>query len=158
MSFPGQVVLMVKNTPAKAGVLRDSCLIPGSGRSPGGGQGNPFLYSCLENPTDRGAWGVTVHVVAKRPWTRLSMQGVWMLRLNSNKTESDLKGPKGWSHYWKNKNKINRKLFDSVSSLLAHFSCLESFWFFFFFFFFFFFKSFRVPGGALERHTFLDIY
>ena len=43
---------MVKNTHAKAGVLRDSCLIPGSGRSPGGGQGNPFLYSCLENPTE----------------------------------------------------------------------------------------------------------
>ena len=41
MSFPGQVALIVKDTPANAGVLRDSGLIPGSGRSPGGGHGNP---------------------------------------------------------------------------------------------------------------------
>ena len=43
---------------------RDSDLIPGSGRSLGGGQGNPLQYSCLENPTDRGAWQVVVHRVA----------------------------------------------------------------------------------------------
>ena len=41
---------MVKNPPANAGATRDSGLIPGSGRSPGGGNGNPFQYSCLENP------------------------------------------------------------------------------------------------------------
>ena len=41
---------MVKNTPAKAGDLRDAGSIPGSGRSPGGGHGNPLQYSCLENP------------------------------------------------------------------------------------------------------------
>ena len=41
-------------------------LIPGSGRSPGGGSGNPLQYSCLENPMDRGAWWATVHRVAKR--------------------------------------------------------------------------------------------
>ena len=40
---------MIKNPPANAGDLRDVFLIPGSGRSPGGGQGNPFQYSCLEN-------------------------------------------------------------------------------------------------------------
>ena len=39
--------------------------IPGSGRSPGGGHGNPLQYSCLENSVDRGAWGATVHGVAK---------------------------------------------------------------------------------------------
>ena len=39
--------------------------IPGSGRSPGEGNGNPLQYSCLENPTDRGAWWATVHSVAK---------------------------------------------------------------------------------------------
>ena len=39
--------------------------IAGSGRSPGGGHGNPLQYSCLENPTDRGAWQATVHGVAK---------------------------------------------------------------------------------------------
>ena len=43
---------MVKNSPANAGDLRDSGSIPGSGRSPGGGHGNPLQYSCLENPKD----------------------------------------------------------------------------------------------------------
>ena len=46
---------MVKNSPPNAGDVRDVGLIPGSGRSPGGGHGNPLQYSCLENPMDRGA-------------------------------------------------------------------------------------------------------
>ena len=49
----------------------DPGLIPGSGRSPGGGNGTPLHYSCLENPTDGGAWWATVHGVAKS-WTELS--------------------------------------------------------------------------------------
>ena len=49
----------------------DLGLIPGSGRSPGEGNGNPLQYYCLENPMDRGAWWATVHGVAKS-WTRLS--------------------------------------------------------------------------------------
>ena len=49
----------------------DLGLIPGSGRSPGGGHGNPLQYSCLENPMDRGAWLATVHGVAESR-TRLS--------------------------------------------------------------------------------------
>ena len=44
---------------------RDLGSIPGSGRSPGGGHGNPLQYSCLENPMDIGAWWATVHEVAK---------------------------------------------------------------------------------------------
>ena len=52
---------MVKNPPANAGDVRDKDLIPGSGRSPGGGHGNPLQFSCLENPMKRGAdyrpWG-----------------------------------------------------------------------------------------------------
>ena len=44
----------------------DSGLIPGSGRSPGEGNGNPLQYSCLENPRDRGAWQARIHGVAKR--------------------------------------------------------------------------------------------
>ena len=59
------MVLVVKNLPANAGDIRDTCLIPGSGKSPGGGHGNPLRSSCLENPKDRGAWQATVHVVAK---------------------------------------------------------------------------------------------
>ena len=47
---------MVKNPPANAGDIRDADSIPGLGRSPGGGHGNPLQYSCLENPTDRGVW------------------------------------------------------------------------------------------------------
>ena len=56
---------MVKNLPANAGDPRDAGLIPGSGRSPGGGNGKPLQYSCLENPTDREAWRATVHGVAQ---------------------------------------------------------------------------------------------
>ena len=50
-----QVVLVVKNTPVNAGDIRNTVLIPGSGRSPGGGQDNLFQYSCLQNPMDRGS-------------------------------------------------------------------------------------------------------
>ena len=53
---------MVKTLPASAG---DVGLIPGLGRSAGGGNGNPLQYSCLENPMDRGACWATVHGVAK---------------------------------------------------------------------------------------------
>ena len=53
--WASQMVLVVKNPPAKAGDLRDVGLIPGSGRSPGGGRGNSLQYSCLESPMDRGA-------------------------------------------------------------------------------------------------------
>ena len=56
---------MVKNLPAKAGDLRDVDLIPGSGRSPGGGNGNPVQYSCVENSTERGAWQAKVHGFAE---------------------------------------------------------------------------------------------
>ena len=56
--WASQVVLVVKKPPAKAGDLRDSSSIPGSGRSPGGGNGNTVQHSCLENPTDRGAWRI----------------------------------------------------------------------------------------------------
>ena len=59
------MVLVVENLPANAGDVRDIGLIPGSGRSPGGSHGNPLQYSCLENPTDRGAWQATVHGIAK---------------------------------------------------------------------------------------------
>ena len=56
---------MIKNLPASAGDLRDAGLVSGSGRSPGGGHGNPLQYSCLENSMDREAWQTTVHEVAK---------------------------------------------------------------------------------------------
>ena len=58
LGFQGGTV--VKNPPANEGDARDVGLIPGSGRSPGVGNGNPLQYSCLENSTDRGAWWATV--------------------------------------------------------------------------------------------------
>ena len=63
--------LGVKNPPTDAGDVRDTCSIPASGRSPGGSHGNPLPYSCLEDPTDRGALRTTVHGVTKsRTWPR----------------------------------------------------------------------------------------
>ena len=62
---------MVKNLPDGTGDIKNVGLIPGSGRSPGEGHGNPLQYSCLENPMDRGAWWATVHGVTKSR-TRLS--------------------------------------------------------------------------------------
>ena len=61
LGFPGGSA--VKNPPANAG---DTSSIPGSGRSPGEENGNPFQYSCLRNPMDRGAWWATVHEVSKK--------------------------------------------------------------------------------------------
>ena len=67
------MALVVKNQPSSAGDAGDASAgdagdvssIPGLGRSPGGGRGNPLQYSCLENPMDRGAWRARVHRVAK---------------------------------------------------------------------------------------------
>ena len=61
-----QVALVAKKLPANAGDLRN--LIPGWGRCPGGGNGNPFQYSYLENPMDRGAYRATIYGV-KKSWT-----------------------------------------------------------------------------------------
>ena len=59
-----QVALVVKNLPPNAGDTRDVGSVPGWGRSPGGGHGNPLQYSCLENPMDRGDWWATAHGIA----------------------------------------------------------------------------------------------
>ena len=64
-SRASQVMLVVKNPPANAGDVEDVGSIPGSGRSPGGGHGDPLQYSCLGNPMDRGAWRAAVHGVAE---------------------------------------------------------------------------------------------
>ena len=61
-----QVTLVVMNMPANEGDTGDESLIPGLGRSPGEGHGNPPQYSCLENPMDRRAWWAAVRGVAER--------------------------------------------------------------------------------------------
>ena len=63
-NWASQVALVVKDLPANAGDITDVGLIPGLGKSSGGGHGNPLQYSCLENPMDREAWQATVHRVA----------------------------------------------------------------------------------------------
>ena len=64
MDVPGfQMALVVKNLPANAGDMRERGSIPGLRITPGSGHDNPFQYSCLENPMDRGAWQATVHGV-----------------------------------------------------------------------------------------------
>ena len=65
MLWTSQVALLIKNLPANAGDVKETGLIPGSGRSPGGGNVNALEYACLENPKDRGAWQATVHEIAK---------------------------------------------------------------------------------------------
>ena len=60
---------MVKNLPANAGDTRDAGTIPGSGRAPGGGNGNPLQYSFLENTMDRGVWWATIQGVAESDMT-----------------------------------------------------------------------------------------
>ena len=66
VNWASQLVLVGKNLPANAGDIINLGSIPGSGRSSGGGHGNPLRYSCLENPMDRGAGQTTVHRVVSR--------------------------------------------------------------------------------------------
>ena len=68
--FPGGSV--VKNLPTSAEDAEDASLVPGLGRSPGGGHGNPLQYFCLENPMDRGAWRAAAHGIAKKTTKQLS--------------------------------------------------------------------------------------
>ena len=70
--WSSQVALVIKNPPAIAGDVRDTGSIPGSGRSPGGGHGNPLQYSCLENPMDRGAWWATGSQIVRHDWSHLA--------------------------------------------------------------------------------------
>ena len=66
------MALAVKNLSANAEDIRDMGLIPGLGRSPGGGDGNLLQYSCLENPMHRGVWQAAIHRVAKRDMTEVT--------------------------------------------------------------------------------------
>ena len=110
----------VKNPSDNAGDIRDKSLIPGSGRSPGGGHGNPLQDSCLENPMRRGAWRVTVHAVTKS-WTRLSNEA----RIHTKQ------GPLryvGWPHpitegLQRKKSKVPQGAGESASRLPLDLSC-----------------------------------
>ena len=78
-----QVVLLVRNLPANSGDIRDEGLIPGSGRSSGGGHSYPLQYYYLENSMDRRAWWVTAHRIAKSWVTeRLSSRRSWEMEVH----------------------------------------------------------------------------
>ena len=89
-----QVVPVVKNLPANAGDIRDVGSIPGSGRSPGGGHGNLFQYSCLKNYTDWVTWWSTVHVVSK------SQIGLKRFRMHAPWSEGQSWNYKYQKHRW----------------------------------------------------------
>ena len=69
------MALAIKNPLAKAADVRDMDSVPELTQSPGGGHGNPLMYSCLENSMDRGTWQTTVHRVAKS-WTRMKQLSI----------------------------------------------------------------------------------
>ena len=96
LAYP--VALVVKNPPASAGDVRDTGLIPGSGRFPGGGHGKPLQYSCLGNSMDRGSWQATVHRVTKsQTWLKLlSMHTCTRTGITVSGNWHDLSG-RGWS-------------------------------------------------------------
>ena len=78
-----QVSLVAKNLPTKGRDVRDMGLIPGSRRSPGGGNGNPLQYCCLENPVDRAAWWTTIYSVTEsRTWLKWLSMNVYSYDLN----------------------------------------------------------------------------
>ena len=74
-----------KESPLSAEDTRDPGLIPESGKSPGGGNGNPLRYSGLENSMDRGAWQAIVHGIMKN-WKRLSKHSSWSTSLGRTVT------------------------------------------------------------------------
>ena len=81
-----QVALVVKNSPANAEEVRALGLIPGLGSSPGGGNGNPFQYPCLENPMDRGSGRATVHEAAKsQTWQSTQVKACTCRRMQAHK-------------------------------------------------------------------------
>ena len=103
-----QVVLVVKNLPANAGDIRDLGSIPGLGRSPGGRNGSPLQYFCLENPMDRGAWRAAVH--------RVAQCGTWLKRLARTPV---------YRRKWKTKKSNDSKnSFPSINSLFRYSFCL----------------------------------
>ena len=120
-----RVVLAVKSLPASVGDAREVSSIPGSGRSPEDGNGNPLQYSCLENFMDRGAWWAIVHGVEKSwawqsDWTHTHTQnGVcdrgpeaeWLLNCVAS-------GQKGWIPRWENQNAILDALIQNLASTL----------------------------------------
>ena len=94
-TWASQVALVVKNLPANTGDIRDAASIPGSGRYPGGGHGNPLHYSCLENPKNRGVWRAAVHRVTQLDTTEVTQHTLRMVpfRLCHSKSMRQILSP-----------------------------------------------------------------
>ena len=90
---------MVKNPPANAGDIRDTGSIPLSGRSPGGGNGNPLQYSCLKKHMDGGAWRVIVHRAAKSQ-TQLKLLSMYTRTYTKRVFVAYLKFKFNWASYF----------------------------------------------------------
>ena len=95
--------LVNKETACNAGDKGDTGFIPGLGRSPGGGNGNPLQYSCLDNPKDRGSWWATVQRVSRSPnWATkqpLSLRRLQGFISHSQYTSCGLTVTSYWLHY-----------------------------------------------------------
>ena len=94
-NWASQVALVIKKLPANETDMRETGSIPGSGRFPGGGNGNSLQYSCLENPMDRGAWWAIIHRIAKiQAWLkwqhalRWKLTTVWECQFSKNQAIS----------------------------------------------------------------------
>ena len=153
-----------KDSVCNAGNAGDVVLIPGLGRSPGGGNGKPFQCSCLENLTDRGAWLTTVHGVAKSwvDWAHTHTIHSWFNSLSRRKGQVFCFCPFGISS---EKPKVVCRLqLESVRDVLSPYSFFLFFYFSFFLFlsfFFFFLQYYRFPPGLyyfFKRQFPVDIY
>ena len=107
--LPSQVMLVVKNPPANAGATGEAGSVPGLGRFPGGGHGNPLQYSCLENSMDRGAWWATVQgsLRVRHDWSNLTrltyfMEISWTYFMETPGVRSEVRGWSNWNEHTKN--------------------------------------------------------
>ena len=111
--FPSDSVVKKKKSSCNAGAARDSSSIPGLGRSPGEGHGNPLQYSCLENPMDRAAWWARVHRVAK---SRTGLKQLSTHALSFKDSEYQRNYPKGL---------LKRNKFQTLSMVIFSETCFS---------------------------------
>ena len=108
------MTLLIKDSPANAGDVRDVGLISGLGRSPGGRYGNPPQYSYLENPMDRGAWRAMVHRVTKS-WTVLKQLSTHACTLKEETSDREQQISGCWGVRSRGREQVQRDFCERVS-------------------------------------------